>query len=240
MASEGNGRIALFDIIRGFTIISMVLFHATYDAAYIYGFDAPWFMGTVLQDAWRASISWVFLFLAGWMTAFSRNNFRRAAIYGAAALAVWVATSIAAVDTAVSFGILFCMAASTLIAAVIKPVLDRLSPAAALVAFLVLFAATLDVPHHNYPVTGLAWLGLPDPAFSSGDYYPLIPFVFMYMAGAMGARLFARLRPEGYPEWMKRDWAPVLSHIGRLSLPIYLLHQPLLIVLFEAIVFVTG
>ena len=60
-------RITIFDTVRGFTMISMAGFHACYDLAYLYGWDMPWFTQTVFQDIWRASISWVFLFIAGWM-----------------------------------------------------------------------------------------------------------------------------------------------------------------------------
>lgn len=67
-------RITIFDTVRGFTMISMAGFHACYDLAYLYGWDMPWFTQTVFQDIWRASISWVFLFIAGWMCTLSRNN----------------------------------------------------------------------------------------------------------------------------------------------------------------------
>lgn len=65
--------------VRGFTMISMAGFHACYDLAYLYDWDMPWFTQTVFQDIWRASISWVFLFIAGLMCTLSRNNIKRAA-----------------------------------------------------------------------------------------------------------------------------------------------------------------
>lgn len=58
-------RITIFDTVRGFTMISMAGFHACYDLAYLYDWDMLWFTQTVFQDIWRASISWVFLFIAG-------------------------------------------------------------------------------------------------------------------------------------------------------------------------------
>ncbi|WP_241146145.1 heparan-alpha-glucosaminide N-acetyltransferase [[Collinsella] massiliensis] len=238
-APEANSRItsrvAAFDILRGITIISMVCFHAAYDAVYIYGFDLPWFRDPVIQDVWRCSISWVFIALAGWMTRFSRNNLRRAALYGASALIVWLVTSVASVDTAISFGILYCMAACTLCWGTLSPALKRVHPLLGLLIALGLFALTYTVPRHLYAVDGLAWLGFPGPGFASGDYYPLIPYCFLYAAGAFGARLFDRLSPGGYPAWMRRDWIAPLSAIGRHSLLIYLAHQPLLIVLFTLI-----
>ena len=67
-------RITIFDTVRGFTMISMAGFHACYDLAYLYDWDMSWFTQTVFQDIWRASISWVFLFIAGWMCTLSRQQ----------------------------------------------------------------------------------------------------------------------------------------------------------------------
>ena len=150
-------RIAFFDSLRGFTIISMVAFHAAYDAAYLYGFEIPWFTDPIIQTVWRSSISWVFLALAGWMTSLSRNNLKRGGVYAVTAGAVFLATSIAGVDTPISFGIIYCMAACTLLYAATAPLLNRFPAAAGLISCLVLFVATYTLPHTTYPWK--AWLG---------------------------------------------------------------------------------
>lgn len=102
-------RVRFFDSLRGLSVLSMVGFHLCYDLRYLAGLSLPWFQGT-FQDIWRATISWAFLFLAGVMSSYSRNNYRRAAKYGLFALAIFAVTAIAAVDDAISFGIIFCMA----------------------------------------------------------------------------------------------------------------------------------
>lgn len=231
-SNSARPRIGFFDSLRGFTIVSMVCFHAAYDAAYLYGIDLPWFRDPVIQNIWRASISWVFLFLAGWMTSLSRNNLKRGLVYAAAALIVYLATTVAGVDTAVSFGILYCMAACTLLFVFTAPLLQRVPPAVGIVCSALLFALTYGIPLSRYPITGLSWLGFPSPTFVSGDYYPLIPFMFMYLVGAWSARFFQKRHGDGYPSWMLRTNIPVLSRIGTLSLPIYLIHQPVLIAIF--------
>ena len=76
----------------------MVLFHLCYDLKFISGVSLTWFEPP-LQDIWRASISWTFLFVAGYMCAHSRSNLRRAGEYGAVAVAIWLVTTIAAVQT---------------------------------------------------------------------------------------------------------------------------------------------
>lgn len=230
-------RIRLLDCIRGFTILSMVAFHACYDLAYLEGAPLGWFTSTPFQDIWRASISWVFLLLAGWMTTLSSDNARRAAVYSVAAFAVYAVTTASSVDTGVSFGIMFCMAACTTVFALCSRQIDRLDPKGGLAICLLLFALTYAVPRSSYAIEGLAWLGLPSPTFASGDYYPLVPYGFMYAAGHFAARLLCGMRmrrgDDPYPDWMLEDPCPPLSAIGRHSLLIYLLHQPILLLVFS-------
>lgn len=135
-------RITVFDTIRGFTMLSMAGFHACYDLAYLYGWEMPWFTQTIFQDIWRASISWVFLFIAGWMCTLSRNNIKRAAKYAASALVVWIATTLVSVDDSVNFGIIYCMAACTAIVALASTVLVKVPSVWAIAICLTLFALT--------------------------------------------------------------------------------------------------
>ena len=127
-------------------MLSMAGFHACYDLAYLYGWKMPWFTQTIFQDIWRASISWVFLFIAGWMCTLSRNNIKRAAKYAVAALIVWVATTLVSVDDSVNFGIIFCMAACTAIVALARPFLDRVPAVWGISICLILFACTWSIP----------------------------------------------------------------------------------------------
>ena len=136
-------RITVFDTIRGFTMLSMAGFHACYDLAYLYGWEMPWFTQTIFQDIWRASISWVFLFIAGWMCTLSRNNIKRAAKYAASALVVWISTTLVSVDGSVNFGIIYCMAACTAIVALASTVLVKVPSVWAISICLTLFALTL-------------------------------------------------------------------------------------------------
>ena len=234
-------RVGVFDVVRGIAVVSMVLFHLCYDLRFIAGVDLPWF-APPLQGAWSASISWTFLFVAGCMCPLSRSNLRRALQYGAAALLIWAVTTVVAVDTPISFGIIYCMAACTLVAWALGRVglLPR-GPLAALVllvAFLALQGISdgvvgfgplsLDLPGELYATPWLSWLGLPDATFSSGDYYPLLPYLALYLCGAaMGAWWSGR----GYPEWARRANVAPLNFVGRHALAVYVIHQPVLLAL---------
>ena len=240
-----KGRMALFDVVRGFSVISMVLFHLCYDLRYLYGFGLSFFQPP-FQDIWRASISWTFLFVAGCMCSFSRNGTRRAARYLLAAAAIYVVTLIAAVDVPISFGIIFCMGASTLIDAALQRL--GIAPKGWLVAaaLFVCFLAVLDVPHGSvgigsfsmalprqlYATPYFSWLGFPGPGFASGDYYPVIPFTLMYLVGAAAGRAWSE---GGFPEWFSKASCPPLEAVGRHALPIYLIHQPAIIAVLELI-----
>lgn len=241
--AAGGGRIGVFDLVRGLSVTSMVLFHLCYDLRFIaqVGSSMDWF-APPLQDVWRCSISWTFLFVAGCMCPLSRSNLRRAAQYGLVALAIWVVTSIASVDTPISFGIIYCMAACTLVAWALGRVglLPR-GPLAALVllvAFLALQGISdgvvgfgplsLDLPGELYATPWLSWLGLPDATFSSGDYYPLLPYLTLYLCGAAMGAWWSGL---GYPEWARRANVAPLNFVGRHALAVYVIHQPVLLAL---------
>ena len=87
------------------------------------------------------------------------------------------------------------------------------------------------LPPWLYQWDFLAVLGLPGPGFWSSDYFPLIPWLCLYLCGYFLWRLIGsrrkvmdRLRPGVRP----------LAFVGRHSLVIYLLHQPVLMGIFTA------
>lgn len=224
-------RVVFFDTLRGFTLVSMIAFHLTYDLAYLYGIDLPWFTSSPFQDIWRATTSWTFLLLAGWMTQHSRNNLKRGFIYAAAALLVFMATTIARVDTPISFGILYCMAFCTITYEAASHLLKRFNPFIMIIICMGLFVLTYNVPSNTYPFSGLSWLGLPAQGFASSDYYPPIPYFFLYGIGVNLAILYLKNNTgtSAYPSWMHRDFCPPLTAMGRHSLVIYLAHQPIIL-----------
>lgn len=239
-ASQGS-RIGLFDIVRGFSVVSMVLFHLCYDLRYIYGLDMPWF-AQPLMGVWRCSISWTFLFVAGCMCPLSRSNLKRAASYGAVALAIWAVTTLAAVDTPISFGIIYCMAACTFVTWLLQGAhaLPR-GPVAAAVLFVGFLAlqdvskgtvglmgVSVELPRALYETETLAWLGFPGPGFASGDYYPLLPYLLLYLTGAAAG---ASWHEKGYPSWARTARCAPLEWVGRHALAVYAAHQPILLVL---------
>ncbi|MDY3901886.1 MAG: heparan-alpha-glucosaminide N-acetyltransferase [Atopobiaceae bacterium] len=233
------GRVRVFDAVRGFSVLSMMAFHLCYDLRYLYGLPMAWFVSPFL-DVWRASISWTFLFVAGCMCVLSRSNLRRGLVYGAFALLIFVATSVAAADVPISFGIIFCMSACTLAYALLERLrLAPRGPVAGLV-LLALFVASLgvtrgfvgvgpltfDLPASLYATDRLSWLGFPGPTFESGDYYPVLPYLLMYLSGAS---FNAWWKGRGYPERLRGPVCRPLEFVGRHALAFYVAHQPLIL-----------
>ena len=79
----------------------------------------------------------------------------------------------------------------------------------------------------------LVWLGFYLMFYSAADYFPLIPWFGVVLLGVFFGNL---LYPAGRRAFLLPDWsnaAPVrgVRFLGRHSLPIYLLHQPVLFAL---------
>ena len=81
----------------------------------------------------------------------------------------------------------------------------------------------IRLPEALYTTKLLTPLGFPYPEFRSSDYFPILPWFFLYLCGWFGNRIFLL-----HPAWQKaaRLHIPFLTTIGRKSIWIYLLHQP--------------
>lgn len=280
---HGSQRIEAFDVIRGFSLVSMIAFHACYDLVSLYGVSLTWFVFPYI-DLWRNSIAWVFIFLAGMMCSYSVHKIKRCVVYLVCAFLIYVVTTLVAVDIPINFGIIFCLGMSTTVVTFVSYMLLRVVKTAAFVklsaavpsftckvgtfillcAMLGLFGITYHIPHGYISFFQYTWripaclyssyvtaaFGFAPSYFQSGDYYPIFPYLFLYSGGALAGWLSksyvmtlqtTRLRKESVTlthgslgallvyglTFVKK----LLALMGRHSLQIYVLHQPLLCVL---------
>ena len=240
---SASKRVGIFDVVRGLALVSMVGYHLCYDLVYLKGFSLPWFTGP-FGTVWQRSIAWTFLFVAGCMCCLSRDNLKRSGIYALVAIAIFIVTTFAGVDTAINFGIFYCMAACTFVYWCISKtgwVPSGYAWAAVFfIVFLILFNLphgsvgigefTIDVPRAPYDTGLLAWAGFPGPGFSSADYYPLLPYLFLFLTGAS---LGARWSEIGYPEWACKARLQPFTWLGQNSIIVYALHQPVILALLS-------
>jgi uncharacterized membrane protein len=233
----------LIDEIRGLAIVNMVAYHLAYDLDGIMGFELPWFHGAAGQ-AWQTAICVTFLLTAGACTSYSRRPFARALKVGACAAAITAATSLLYPSQAIVFGILHCMCVSMLVRAAFAKPLSRVGgivgfAASALLAlgtwrlmygYVGLGAAAAKLPGWLYETKWLFPLGFRDAGFRSADYFPLFPYMFVFIAGGFTLRNRYGLNgAQKLPAWARREHIRPLAFLGRHSLLIYMLHQPALL-----------
>lgn len=225
-------RILWPDVARGLAVVAMVIYHTAWDLSELRLVETDvrassgWSLFARAIAASFLVVSGVGLVLAHGDRVRWRAFSRRLAVIGAAALAVTVATRFAFPDSYIFFGILHCLALSSLIA---LP-LTRWPALATAVAAVVIWAgptllasAALDVPALDWP--GLAFLGLGTTVPVTNDYVPIFPWSGFVLAGVALAQA-VRLRPSGDGGSAPSRLGRAVVFAGRHSLAIYLLHQP--------------
>jgi uncharacterized membrane protein len=221
------------DTLRGVTLVSMIAYHACWDLAYIFRVNMPWY-GNYAAYLWQQSICWTFLLLSGYCFHLGHHRLQRGLVtFGCGAL-VSAVTWLFMPEDRVFFGVLSLLGAAQLLTVLLDPLLRRIPPRAGLVASFSLFLLCREVnsgylgfagEHLLTLPTGLyhdlltVCLGFPPAGFFSTDYFPLLPWLFLFLTGYF---LFP-LRQEDPP----RLRLPGVTVMGRHSLLLYLLHQPL-------------
>ncbi len=232
-------RLHALDSIRGITLLSMIAYHAMWDLVYMFGVRADWYRSDGAH-LWQQSICWTFILLSGFCHSLGRKPWKRGLIVFAASVAVTLVTLIFMPGQKILFGVLNLMGLSMLAMAVLAKPLSHVNPYLGAVLSFVLFGLTktvqtgvltvfgyaiADVPSVLYANDFTALFGFPSPDFYSTDYFPLIPWFFLYVTGWFLHRIFARRNWLGI---FAKPRIPVLDFIGRHSLPIYMAHQPVI------------
>jgi len=227
-APVGAGRVALVDAARGVALAAMVVYHFAWDLRF-FGYIET---NVVADPAWRIfarTIAGSFLFLVGISLVLAtrrgfdtRRFLRRLAVLAAAAGAITAATWFVFPDAFIFFGILHCIAVSSVIGLAFLRAPVWLVAAAALLALAA--PHLLAGPAFDQPA--LIWLGLATREPRSNDFVPLFPWLGVVLLGILAARLAPKLLPGSVGHSVS---APgILVWAGRRSLPIYLVHQPVL------------
>lgn len=240
------GRYALLDELRGLDLISMMLYHACWDLMYLFGIKMDWYAGT-LGQVWQQSICWVFILLSGFCVPFGRHTLRRGAVVFAAGAAVTAVTLLFMPESRVVFGVLTFLGTAMLLTGVLEPLLQKIPPAAGLAVSAALFALCCPVssgwvdfggwklllPRRLYANHLTAFFGFYPEGFFSTDYFPLLPWLFLFWVGYFLHKVVGRSRMEP----LRRSVCPPLGWLGRHSLLQYMLHQPVIYGVFSVVAF---
>lgn len=226
-------RLPIVDIIRGVAIIAMVIYHLAWDLSFYrfipvdVGYDPGWVM-------FARSILFTFMLLVGvglvlghgdgmrWKSFWRRWLF----LVGGATL-ITLGTWFTFPDSFVYFGVLHAIAAASLLA---LPFLFTPIWVTGLVAIVVV-ALPFVFSDPLYNSKALSWIGFwTEPPYTN-DLVPLFPWLGVVLAGVVLMRLIRGTASEAKLAAIQPQnrLAKVLGWLGRWSLVIYLVHQPLLL-----------
>ena len=255
------------DIWRGIAVINMCLYHGLWDLVYYFrlpGFD--WY-SALPGYVWQQSICWSFIFLSGYSYALGKNKFRRGAtILFAGAFVEAVA---GAFGQEIHYGILSFLGLWQLLLTLPE---DQLSREMRLRSWCRIgpigFALSLGLFFLCRNVNQGS-LGFPPADFFSLDYFSLLPWGFLFLAGYFFSQYRAEERRDAAEaegsrtvhgvngdsgciapaeeggtlgevfvqrlsgQALFRRRGRLLAWVGRHALPIYLLHQPIWMAIFE-------
>ena len=233
------------DAARGIAIGMMIVYHAAFNLATFGDFPIEP-LGTFWRTFSHATAA-SFIFLAGLALTLSHARatrggtrppglWRQYLLRGARifnwGLAITLVTWQLFPQAPIIFGILHLLGLSIPLA---YPLLRlRFANLALGAGFLLLGLALRDI---TLDTPWLVWLGLQPTGFTSLDYRPLVPWFGVLLLGVfVGNTLYTRSERSGLPIGRDRPaLAAPLALLGRHSLAIYLIHQPLLLALLWAL-----
>lgn len=230
------------DFIRGINLISMILFHACWDLEYMFDIRVPGYTGT-FGSIWQKCICITFIIISGMCSSFGtnmKNKIKRGVIILICGYIVSTVVFIFTPESPIHFGILTFMGFAMILFALLEPVLKKINPYEMAVVGLTLYymlrhasRRVLDIffggpvllPKAMYKNMFTAFLGFPPSGFISSDYFPVVPWIFMY---AVGFALGIILKKKGVLDKLKKPEKTIFNNIGKHTLIIYMLHQPII------------
>lgn len=240
-----KNRFHFIDEFRGFLIINMIAFHAIWDLVYIFGYDWRWFES---QGAfvWQQAACWGFILLSGFCWQMSRKALKRGVLVFGAGIVITLATLIFMPDSRVIFGVLTMIGSSMLLLIPCSKLLSKINPYVGVVFSFLLFlfvypvndgylgigdVELISLPRELYSSMLSTYFGFPEPGFWSTDYFSILPWFFLYVTGyflySVYRRIIKSVIGEKITQLLSTSICPPLGWMGRNSLIIYMLHQPI-------------
>lgn len=226
-------------------MISMIIYHGVWDLVYLYGMDWGWYRSD-LAFVWQQSICWTFILLSGFCWSFSKNPLKQGLLVSGGGIVVTIVTLMFSYESRIVFGVLSLIGAAALLMIPLKKYFEKLPAACGFALMFFMFAVTygindgylgifgieiLKLPETLYANLFTTFLGFTERYFFSADYFSLFPWVFLYFAGYFLYRLWKMEKIPG--AICLNQKIPFLTRLGKKSLIVYMLHQPILYFLLE-------
>lgn len=252
------------DALRGFAIILVVWDHTMFDLSSMFNFGWLTDFARFYENSWLRYIFWpvfvfIFFFVSGICTVWSKNNFTRglklAAVAVGLSLVTWLADYLFGLGCFILFGVLHCLALCILLYAVFSWLVNvsggrKLTPQAQSLICLTM-AGILFVVNAICNISlyddGMFIHSMKSDSFLTGiifytrdlwkitaDYFPLLPFFAFFMLGAGLSQLLYAEKKSAFPNADGR-WNHIFCWCGRYSLLVYLASQVVVIGLLSLI-----
>ncbi len=245
--SNEKKRIHLLDLLRGAAVIAMVLYHMSYTFGEMFAF--PFFVKLLAatQNIAPPIIATTFILVSAYSSTLSRGNVRRGARIFAIALGISLVTCLilplVGIDGAqIKFGILHFLGVAVMLSPLLYKLAGKVNFYLGTAVCIALAVGTRDLPVSGFfglPVTDpiqsvnvLFPLGIYHAPFYSADYYPLLPWIFVFLIGCFIAVKFPKDR---LPAFAYKKTCPPVEFLGRHALLIYVVHQPVIFGIGELI-----
>ena len=222
MEPVNQTRIWEIDFLRGIAIILMVIFHLLYDLSVFCDFPIDYKTGIVFYTGKIAAS--LFIIVAGISCSFSKNNAIRGIKLIVLGMLIYIITSVFVPAANIIFGILQFLGFSMLLYYFV----NKLGPYQLLVLGTALIILDSTVSGLSMKNNWLAPIGLVSSQFSSVDYYPIIPWFGLFIYGIVFSKFFYREKRSLFEFDLSNN---CLGFLGRHSLMIYLIHQPILFII---------
>lgn len=232
-------RYSLIDSLRGLALVNMLAFHFLYDYFVMYGLQPYWPVHPYVV-IWERFICVSFILISGISLNFSTHPYRRGIIINLFGLVITAVTAIVMPNQIIIFGILNLIGCSMIVTQALRRLLEKINPFAGAAASFLLFAffygvsrqyvgffevRLLELPNALYRTNYFAAFGIHNKKFFSTDYFPLFAWMFLFICGFFLWKAVCALHWERFFSIK----IPVLNIIGKYTLWIYMIHQPVLI-----------
>lgn len=214
----------------------MILYHFLWDLVYLFDIQVAWYKSYGAY-IWQQSICWIFILLSGFSWQLGSRHLKRGILSLGGGVVISLVTAVVLPNDPVRYGVLTllgsCIFIWIILDSVLKKIPSEVGTGVSFFLFLVCRSWTkqnpIQLPAELGNVTWLkeilAYAGFPQSGFLSSDYFPLIPWIFLF---ATGYFLYGVVMKRDTLKWiLEKGNIPCINILGRHSLFIYMIHQPI-------------
>lgn len=235
---EKKRRISLIDEVRGLCILLVIIYHLYYSLAMIFHIEEVYGIFGVMR-VYQPILPGMFILISGISFQLSRSNVKRGIILFAVAMAMTAILALAMPEQIIWFGIIHFLGLANIVCGLLKNKINKIPAALGIVCCVILFLLTYNVqrgyigfeglfafelPRQMYSTDLTMMFGFFSPSFRSSDYCPILPWIFLFLPGTILGRYVQKL-----PDSLCKTHIRPLAFIGRHTLIIYLIHQPIIV-----------